>query len=84
VLIAILDFSTTASDRRDALTQLGRSSELRRALQLTEERLGGQIRFEDLADEVGLGNGPRPLTTASLERTPGQSSGNSIVSALRS
>jgi AraC-like DNA-binding protein len=32
----------------------GRSPELRRALRLTEERLGGQVRFEDLADEVGL------------------------------
>jgi AraC-like DNA-binding protein len=37
----------------------GRSPELRRALQLTEERLGGQIRFADLADEVGLA--PRSL-----------------------
>jgi AraC-like DNA-binding protein len=37
----------------------GRSPELRRALQLTEERLGGQVRFEDLADQVGLA--PRSL-----------------------
>jgi AraC-like DNA-binding protein len=37
----------------------GRSPELRRALQLTEERLGGELRFEDLADEVGLA--PRSL-----------------------
>jgi AraC-like DNA-binding protein len=37
----------------------GRSPELRRALQLTEQRLGGEIRFEDLAAEVGLA--PRSL-----------------------
>jgi AraC-like DNA-binding protein len=37
----------------------GRSPELRRALQLTEERLGDQVRFEDVADEVGLA--PRSL-----------------------
>jgi AraC-like DNA-binding protein len=37
----------------------GRSPELRRALQLTEEQLGGQIRFEDLAAEIGLA--PRSL-----------------------
>ena len=32
----------------------GRSPELRRALRLTEERLGGAVRFEDVASEVGL------------------------------
>lgn len=32
----------------------GRSPELRRALQLTEERLGEEIRFEDVADKIGL------------------------------
>ena len=37
----------------------GRSPELRRALRLTEERLGEQVRFEDLAAEVGLA--PRSL-----------------------
>ena len=37
----------------------GRSPELRRALQLTEERLGGQVRFEDVAAKVGLA--PRSL-----------------------
>jgi AraC-like DNA-binding protein len=37
----------------------GRSPELRRALQLTEERLGGEVRFEDVAAEVGLA--PRSL-----------------------
>lgn len=37
----------------------GRSPELRRALQLTEQRLGGEIRFKDLADDVGLA--PRSL-----------------------
>jgi AraC-like DNA-binding protein len=38
---------------------VGRSPELRRALRLTEERLGGEVRFEDLAGEVGLA--PRSL-----------------------
>ncbi|MEV0351600.1 AraC family transcriptional regulator [Nonomuraea sp. NPDC050680] len=38
---------------------VGRSPELRRALRLTEQRLGGEIRFEDVADEVGLA--PRSL-----------------------
>ena len=37
----------------------GRSPELCRALRLTEERLGGEVRFEDVADEVGLA--PRSL-----------------------
>jgi AraC-like DNA-binding protein len=37
----------------------GRSPELRRALRLTEERLGGEVRFEDVAAEVGLA--PRSL-----------------------
>ncbi len=37
----------------------GRSPELRRALRLTEERLSGEVRFEDVADEVGLA--PRSL-----------------------
>ena len=37
----------------------GRSPELRRALRLTEERLGDQVRFEDLAAEIGLA--PRSL-----------------------
>jgi AraC-like DNA-binding protein len=32
----------------------GRSAELRRALQLTEERLLGEVRFEELAAAVGL------------------------------
>ncbi len=32
----------------------GRSPELRRALRLTEERLAGQVRFEEVAGEVGL------------------------------
>jgi transcriptional regulator GlxA family with amidase domain len=38
---------------------VGRSPELRRALQLTEQRLGDEVRFEDLADDVGLA--PRSL-----------------------
>src|SRR6185312_12378076 len=37
----------------------GRSPELRKALRLTEQRLGDQARFEDIADEVGLA--PRSL-----------------------
>ncbi|WP_433211128.1 AraC family transcriptional regulator [Microtetraspora malaysiensis] len=37
----------------------GRSPELRRALRLTEERLGGELRFEAVAEEVGLA--PRSL-----------------------
>jgi AraC-like DNA-binding protein len=37
----------------------GRSTELRRARQLTEARLGAEVRFEDLAAEVGLA--PRSL-----------------------
>ncbi len=45
----------------------GRSPELRRALQLTEERLGGEVRFEDLADEVGLA--PRSLARRFEEET---------------
>jgi AraC-like DNA-binding protein len=32
----------------------GSSPELRRALRITEERLGGDVRFEDVAAEVGL------------------------------
>lgn len=32
----------------------GSSPELRRALELTEQRLGGEVRFEDIAAEVGL------------------------------
>ncbi|MEV6150525.1 AraC family transcriptional regulator [Nonomuraea sp. NPDC052129] len=38
---------------------VGRSPELRRALRLTEQRLGVEIRFEDVADKVGLA--PRSL-----------------------
>jgi AraC-like DNA-binding protein len=45
----------------------GRSPELRRALQLTEERLGGQVRFEDLAGEVGLV--PRSLARRFADET---------------
>ncbi|MER7283150.1 AraC family transcriptional regulator [Dactylosporangium sp. NPDC000244] len=37
----------------------GRSPELRRALRLTEDRLGEQVRFEDIAAEIGLA--PRSL-----------------------
>lgn len=37
----------------------GRTPELRRALRLTEERLGADVRFEDIAREVGLA--PRSL-----------------------
>lgn len=45
----------------------GRSPELRRALQLTEERLGGEVRFEDVAYEVGLV--PRTLARRFEEET---------------
>lgn len=45
----------------------GRSPELRLALRLTEERLGGEVRFEDLADEVGLA--PRSLARRFSEET---------------
>jgi len=37
----------------------GRTPELRRALQLTEQQLCGEVRFEDLANQVGLA--PRSL-----------------------
>jgi AraC-like DNA-binding protein len=45
----------------------GRSTELRRALQLTEQQLGGEIRFEDVADNVGLA--PRSLARRFEEET---------------
>jgi AraC-like DNA-binding protein len=45
----------------------GRSPELRRALQLTEERLSGEVRFEDVADDVGLA--PRSLARRFEEET---------------
>jgi len=45
----------------------GRSPELRRALRLTEERLSGEIRFEDVAGEVGLA--PRSLARRFAEET---------------
>jgi AraC-like DNA-binding protein len=46
---------------------VGRTRELRRALRLTEERLGEEVRFEDLADEVGLA--PRSLARRFSEET---------------
>ena len=46
---------------------VGRSPELRRALRLTEERLGGEVRFEDLANEVGMA--PRSLARRFSEET---------------
>src|SRR5690349_12140599 len=45
----------------------GRSPELRRALRLTEQRLGDRVRFEDVADEVGLA--PRSLARRFEEET---------------
>ena len=45
----------------------GRSPELRRALQLTEEQLGEELRFEDVAAEVGLA--PRSLARRFEEET---------------
>jgi AraC-like DNA-binding protein len=45
----------------------GRSAELRRALELTEARLGGAVRFEDVAGKVGLA--PRSLARRFQEET---------------
>jgi AraC-like DNA-binding protein len=45
----------------------GRSPELRRALELTAQRLGGEVRFEDVAGEVGLA--PRSLARRFEEET---------------
>lgn len=45
----------------------GRSPELRGALRLTEQRLGGDVRFEDVAAEVGLV--PRSLARRFEEET---------------
>jgi transcriptional regulator GlxA family with amidase domain len=45
----------------------GRSPLLRQALRLTEERLGGEVRFEDVADEVGLA--PRSLARRFADET---------------
>lgn len=49
------------------LVPAGRSAELRRALWLTEERLGGEVRFEDVAGDVGLA--PRSLARRFEEET---------------
>jgi AraC-like DNA-binding protein len=46
---------------------VGRSPELRRALRLTEERLGDEIRFADVADQVGLA--PRSLARRFADET---------------
>ncbi|MGF0117016.1 helix-turn-helix domain-containing protein [Promicromonospora sp. Marseille-Q5078] len=45
----------------------GRSPELRLALELTEQRLGGGVRFEDVAVDVGLA--PRSLARRFEEET---------------
>jgi AraC-like DNA-binding protein len=45
----------------------GRSPELRRALELTEQRLGDEIRFEDVALDIGLT--PRSLARRFAEET---------------
>jgi AraC-like DNA-binding protein len=45
----------------------GRSPELRRALDLTEQRLRGEVSFEDIAAEVGLA--PRSLARRFAEET---------------
>ncbi len=50
-----------------AVLPAGRSAELRRALELTEQRLGGDVRFEDVAAEVGLA--PRSLARRFAEET---------------
>lgn len=46
---------------------VGRSAELRRALRLTEQRLDGEVRFEDVAQEVGLA--PRSLARRFSDET---------------
>lgn len=46
---------------------VGRSAELRRALRLTEQRLAGDVRFEDVAAEVGLT--PRSLARRFSDET---------------
>jgi AraC-like DNA-binding protein len=46
---------------------VGRSPELRQALRLTEARLDGDVRFEDLAHQVGLA--PRSLARRFSEET---------------
>ncbi|MFI5914088.1 helix-turn-helix domain-containing protein [Dactylosporangium sp. NPDC051541] len=43
-----------ATEPSPVVVPAGRSPELRRALRLTEERLGGPVRFEDIAAAVGL------------------------------
>ncbi len=46
---------------------VGRSPELRRALRLTEQRLDGDVRFDDVAHEVGLA--PRSLARRFSDET---------------
>jgi transcriptional regulator GlxA family with amidase domain len=46
---------------------VGRSPELRRALRLTQEQLGGTVRFQDVANEVGLA--PRSLARRFSDET---------------
>ncbi|TCB98314.1 AraC family transcriptional regulator [Micromonospora zingiberis] len=46
---------------------VGRSPQLRRVLRLTEQRLGEEVRFEDLAYEVGLA--PRSLARRFADET---------------
>ncbi|MHA6619949.1 helix-turn-helix domain-containing protein [Pseudonocardia sp. DLS-67] len=50
-----------------AVVPVGRSPELRRALRLTEERLDREVRFEELAQTVGLA--PRSLARRFSEET---------------
>jgi AraC-like DNA-binding protein len=54
----------------------GRSTELRKALRLTEQRLGDQARFEEIAEEVGL-------TPRSLARRFEDETGMTWRAALR-
>lgn len=56
-----------AEDPSPVVVPVGRSPELRRALRLTEERLGCEVRFEDLAREVGLA--PRSLARRFSDET---------------
>jgi AraC-like DNA-binding protein len=48
-----------AEEPSPVVVPAGRSPELRKALRLTEQRLGGRTRFEEIAEEVGLA--PRSL-----------------------
>jgi transcriptional regulator GlxA family with amidase domain len=56
-----------AEEPSPVVVPAGRSPELRAALRLTEEQLGGEVRFEDVAARVGLA--PRSLARHFEEET---------------